>query len=353
VDEYYETLDLEALRARFEKLRDDAAIEVAAGDLLITATLRAPEMRISADKRALGQELHTSLRRKWAAKNPRSSVAAFPPQGVVVLKAETPVGLKINLSPVGAPDFDWTISRVMLNRVDTTSDLAITWLRNDRARMPHIERAYAIATQILGAVQRERWRRQRLGLRSDDAPTDALARELDAIQPQMEEAERHFIADAERNAQNLYVAGMFIGGLLLAVTSLIGAFVFRHYHLSAYIGVAFPGGGLGAVVSVLQRLTSGGLEVSYAASPRRLLVFGAVRPWIGATFGMALFALLQSKVVGTTIEYPNGLGPRIAFFAVLGFLAGFNERFAQDVVSGSSARLGDVMIEPGHGGKDT
>jgi hypothetical protein len=71
---------------------------------------------------------------------------------------------------------------------------------------------------------------------------------------------------------------------------------------------------------------------------RRLcsLPSGAVRPFVGAAFGMALTALVLGGVL-SFVEVPRS---ELAFFAALGFLAGFNERFAQDMLAASSGSAG-------------
>jgi hypothetical protein len=121
------------------------------------------------------------------------------------------------------------------------------------------------------------------------------------------------------------------------------AAVFSSDHVPAWYGVALLSGGLGAIVSVLQRMASGRLRLDYDAGRGMLIVLGAVRPLIGAVFGMVLFAAVDG---GWLPSLQVSQTHALAFYAVLGFLAGFNERFAQDMLVASAAQLGgDISSE--------
>ena len=97
-------------------------------------------------------------------------------------------------------------------------------------------------------------------------------------------------------------------------------------------GISF----FGAMVSVLQRMSSGKLVLDVDAGRDLIEAFGAVRPFIGAIFGIALMALLLGGLI-PAIDIPDG--QELAFFAGLGFLAGFNERWAQDMLKSGSEQL--------------
>jgi hypothetical protein len=93
------------------------------------------------------------------------------------------------------------------------------------------------------------------------------------------------------------------------------------------------GGGIGAAVSVMTRTTSGKLLLDYRA-PRWLLVaLGAFRVVIGSTFGIALLLLLEGNIL--SLEGPNWdhVSEWLFFYAGLAFIAGFSERFAQDMLA--------------------
>jgi hypothetical protein len=129
---------------------------------------------------------------------------------------------------------------------------------------------------------------------------------------------------------------------MLFGSALLGALLALK-HVNAQYAIAAPAGALGALVSVLHRMTSGDLKLDFHAGKRMLTLFGAVRPVIGAVFGMALFVLLRGGLL-PAIGTP---AVPLAFYAAIGFLAGFNERFAQDMLVGSAKHLsGESLRKP-------
>jgi hypothetical protein len=229
----------------------------------------------------------------------------------------------------------------------------------------HLERAYDLTTSIFSAVNLEKLERdervkanQSVREKSKDEHAEGLERvnqdqcvdprgisrqpssqflnRVEIIRPMVEEAEFAFRAAAQRYAQVRYGRGMVLGiGLLVLLCAALGI-VFSAHDTPAWYGVALAAGGAGAVVSVLQRMASAKLHLDYNAGGGMLTTLGAVRPLIGATFGMVLFAVVDGgwlPSIDISHEKP------LSFYAVLGFLAGFNERFAQDMLVGSAKHL--------------
>jgi hypothetical protein len=79
-------------------------------------------------------------------------------------------------------------------------------------------------------------------------------------------------------------------------------------------------------------MTSGRLRLDTHAAPAMTMAYGAVRPAIGGVLGMALFVLFEGGLL-PAVEVADEA--RLPFYAAVGFLAGFNERFAQDMLAGS------------------
>jgi hypothetical protein len=98
--------------------------------------------------------------------------------------------------------------------------------------------------------------------------------------------------------------------------------------------VSVLGGAAGAVVSVMNRMTSGNLEVRHEAGKKTIRALGFMRPVIGATFGAVVYLFLDGGIV-QIVSPPDG-GANLAFYAALGFVSGFSERFAQDVIAQAS-----------------
>jgi hypothetical protein len=89
--------------------------------------------------------------------------------------------------------------------------------------------------------------------------------------------------------------------------------------------VCYIAGGLGAFVSVLMRMSSNKFRVDYEVGRSTIRRLGSFRPFIGAVFGIALYFLIQSGIL--QIRLPESQSSAFFVFAVLAFLAGFNERW--------------------------
>jgi hypothetical protein len=168
--------------------------------------------------------------------------------------------------------------------------------------------------------------------------TEHAAEPLDSI---IEEASRSLEQITEytqrassRAAQLGYIIGVALGfagivvvvGLVLLAVALSGDITTT----AERIATAAVAGALGAWVSVMQRLTSKGVRWSYQASAREVVrVAGAVRPILGALFGVCVVVVLESDLL------PLGESDNLAFTIGLTFVGGFSERFAQDFVLSS------------------
>jgi hypothetical protein len=197
-------------------------------------------------------------------------------------------------------------------------------------------RAYGLATRVLGEIRRENARHPSPAALPPPPPSELFKTTLSNFRAELRDAQRRFHQAAQRAAQSRYWRGMLVGGLLLACLCVAIAGLFWWRHVDAAYGIAAPAGGLGAMVSVLQRMSSGKLALDFEAGRDLLEVFGAVRPFIGAIFGLAVMALLLGGLVPAIETPPN---QELAFFAGVGFLAGFNERWAQDMLKESTTGL--------------
>lgn len=148
----------------------------------------------------------------------------------------------------------------------------------------------------------------------------------------------------QRQARYDYFQGVLTGApLTVLLTALLGVAANLWWDGvldPAELAGATTMAALGAVISVIQRMSSGSLVVDHTApsSQRRLL--GALRPLVGAIFGaVAYFAVLTGLIASGA-----GSGDRPAsfgFFAFVGFSAGFSERFATDMLERAGRLLGE------------
>ena len=85
-------------------------------------------------------------------------------------------------------------------------------------------------------------------------------------------------------------------------------------------------GALGSVVSILVRIRD--FSEMRILNPPALFWTGFFKPIIGATFALFVFAAIASSLVSVNRSINQGF-----MFLTLGFVAGFSERFAPDLVS--------------------
>ena len=339
-----------------------------------------------APKKEAGDSLYDEVLQAWKKQNP-GRVVAFPVGGVYLLADG-----KFHYTVLGSTiRFDWSEADQLIYRIDSIAEQAREWWphsevifesgssgrrrrriqarltgRKERNRaqcQPHLERAFAHMTGVLSAVDLENEVNHpssgpgilqrlyslvsaafvsldpRIGpaptLTHSRTPSADFAKKMAVMRSQTDRAESLLAVAAQRSAQVRYARGMFYGTLVMTLGSILVAPVLALTDVPAQYAIAAPAGAIGALVSVLQRMTSSNLKLDFHAGKRMLTFFGAVRPIIGAVFGMALFVLFQGGLI-PALGRPH---VPLAFFAAIGFLGGFNERFAQDMLVGSAKRL--------------
>ena len=152
----------------------------------------------------------------------------------------------------------------------------------------------------------------------------------------------HFVKCAQRRALTEYYGGMLKGlGLILVIAVL--TFLFSSF-ISLTIVTAFAGsllaGGIGAIISVMQRMKSGVFNPDYEAGPGHNSRLGINRPIIGAVMGAVLYLLMMSGLLPLNI--PENGSKHLYYVFSIAFTAGFTERWAQGMLpSGQSDENGE------------
>jgi hypothetical protein len=100
------------------------------------------------------------------------------------------------------------------------------------------------------------------------------------------------------------------------------------------IGSVF--GCFGGVVSLLLRLHD--FEVLQGKSRIFLMAYGGTQPLIGGIFACVLGAMISAKIINISVGGNSDLS--IWFFIVLGFLAGFSERFTRNLLGVAEGHFG-------------
>lgn len=186
----------------------------------------------------------------------------------------------------------------------------------------------------------------------DESPTQPPPRDIvDLHNRELGYANDYYLRAAERYAQFDYFRGMLIGvlvcvGLIAAGVGLIalGALLWTQLGFELQTGkilvFCLMAGAIGAVVSVMSRMTFGELSLDYEAGRQPLWMLGAFRPIIGMTFGAAMWVLANT---GLFIIGPNEQTRHFAHI-LIAFLAGFSERWAQDMLGRTADQISN------HGG---
>lgn len=147
---------------------------------------------------------------------------------------------------------------------------------------------------------------------------------------------------AKRQAQIEYIRGMLPGGLfvLKLVAIYVGGLIiyglFKNWTSDDYlswllIAIAVTCGALGATVSVLLRVANQPLSVDYHAGRDLIRTAGIARPLVGAVFGLVFYIISIAGLL-QVLKAPSDIVTRAHYIAAIGFVAGFSERRAQDVI---------------------
>jgi hypothetical protein len=92
----------------------------------------------------------------------------------------------------------------------------------------------------------------------------------------------------------------------------------------------------GGVVSLLLRLPD--FEILKGKSRTFLRVSGGTQPVIGGIFAFVLGAVISAKIINISVGGSSDLSPWL--FVVLGFLAGFSERFTRNLLHVAESHFG-------------
>jgi hypothetical protein len=201
----------------------------------------------------------------------------------------------------------------------TSERIAMRWL-------------YAVQEHVLGYIERTP--------RHEEAQHE---KELIAAQRrELARIEDYYLRAGAKAGRIVYVTGMLIGATVIALAcagTAIGITRGAHdwNHTVEVLLLCTSAGAIGALVSVLSRMSSGKndkFSVDFEVGRPLLRRLGIYKPLVGAIFGIALYYLLVSRILMT--QPPKGHATY--FYAIVAFLAGFSERFT-GVMFGNAERL--------------
>ena len=222
----------------------------------------------------------------------------------------------------------WSELRTLRDRVDLN-------LPSDQAdRRICLRGVFDLFAGLITAMVRE-WE-----LPHDDGrppPNEQFDRALAQLRQERDDLERRYLDFVRAHAHHVYLAGALLGMVPVLVVIGITWLVLDWSGEDAWPWVpVMAAGALGAVLSVLQRMTSGTLAVQIEAERRDLRYGGMTRPAVGVLSALALYILVEADLV---LSVPDDDATARFFFVAIAFFAGFSERFAKDAFGTAEGAL--------------
>ena len=202
---------------------------------------------------------------------------------------------------------------------------------------------------------------RRLDVHHAGSESQAARRALDdsvaRLEKRVDAAEDFMLRCAARRTQARYLKGMLLGALLVGVV-LAATFAAleasgRLTLLAGELLLVALAGSVGAVFSVLARMTSGSLQTNlptldHDMKNTDLRLIAALRPLVGLVTALALYVLVEGGIMPIALE--EGGDERTALVAGVAFIVGFSERLAQDVfIRSGNGLLGTMGDSPAKG----
>jgi hypothetical protein len=204
-----------------------------------------------------------------------------------------------------------------LHRCDELAVRANTVLSGVRQRIC-MQLVVASASHLLSLVD------ARAKTTDEAATTAALKQERASLV----EAEAYYKDAANGQAQMVYFGGMAFVAVLLSIIAAIWLSISWATPMAALVA-----GAIGAVVSVIQRINNGKFTLDYDIGGPYAFFLGGLRPLIGGTFAMAISFAFTGGLLHLPVAADESTDSRRLALLVLGFMAGFSERWAQDTLT--------------------
>jgi hypothetical protein len=136
--------------------------------------------------------------------------------------------------------------------------------------------------------------------------------------------------------------GMGIGAAVVTLLSIGVGLLLRSasiadFRVATFVGVVVAGA-LGAIISVLTRMSMGTFVVPIDTARTNVRILGAIRPMIGATFAVVIVFGLIGQLLGVQTVVNDD--HRFYAYIVFAFLSGFSERWARNLLSGVAKTVG-------------
>jgi hypothetical protein len=147
-----------------------------------------------------------------------------------------------------------------------------------------------------------------------------------------------------RQAQIVYLKGVMRGLVALVVLAPLLALALSalsvHGVDPAVLAGCLVAGSFGATMSVLMRMSAGKFDVNHEIGREYVTNLGLARPYIGAIFALLLYFAVQGGLAPQLRPESADASAQFAFFVAFGFLIGFSERFAKEIVRSAESAAG-------------
>jgi hypothetical protein len=194
---------------------------------------------------------------------------------------------------------------------------------------------FNVITMLLGTLD------NRIGRGEKASAFDQSHADQRTLEEELASTEAYYLNAARRTSRMHYMLGMVVG---LPLAGAVAYLLFTIDDLPTNMAIIFAAGSVGALVSVMERLTAGKLEMNHEVGRATNVSLGLIRPFVGALFALALYFFISGELVSVFNLPEDDVQPY--FFAGIGFLAGFSERFAQDIVAQSKTAAGGAAAAP-------
>lgn len=269
---------------------------------------------------------------------------------------------------VGSSEFDDTEFIGILSGLTLLHLQARQFLNEDDFRIC-MDPVFNVVTHCLEAVEGMAFRAERQDSQNagDDSNANSISRQRGHIKELLNNeylrANEAFYRVIQRNALVRYFYGMLIGVAALSVLAYWMGFIYNDSIFGLphkLMGTVVVGGAVGAFISVLTRISSGRFSlsrgtISLQEAKRRammLWILGAFRPLMGAVFA-SVFVIFQYSGLIPVKPEPGEGDLTNTYYAGIAFIAGFSERWAQDMVVSTRTTLLEPRPSVGTAGSET
>ncbi|MEQ9232610.1 hypothetical protein [Coleofasciculus sp. E2-BRE-01] len=227
------------------------------------------------------------------------------------------------------------LRRSFLNYGTPTSDLSqvsqsLETISNEREAIK----------QTLAGIEEPPRTLNSLGADSRPTPMAEQVREIESTLTSLEEQvkDQLQVMDEQNQPDKQLTISLPFGLETISLSPEDSQIIFRVFVVGA-------SGALGSVVSILIRLKEFDVEFREILDPVIPFLIGAVKPIIGASFGVFMYTLISSGLIplDTNPTDTKGRKEELFYFAIA-FTVGFSERLAKDVIARAetTVQLGNV-----------